>query len=165
MRFGAFITAMICSFCLLAGTASASGFGLRAGFGIDPDQFVAGIQGELSGKKLKAFSLAPSADFGFGDSITTVCVNLDFLMLLGLPNSDASLYGGAGPTLSYWDFDNIANDTEIGLSLVGGARFAMGRKNVYNAEVRFGVGDIPDVRILFGIMFGARRAPDRPVVR
>jgi hypothetical protein len=157
MKTGIVVIALIVSACVSAQSALAGSVGLRAGFGINPDQVVVGAQGQLSGKKLKAFSLAPSVDFGFGDNITTICGNVDFLLDLPLPGSEGGFYAGLGPTLTYWDFKNIASDTEIGLSLVGGIRFGLGTKNAYNAEVRFGVGDVPDVRVLFGILFGARK--------
>ena len=164
MRKALLLFGMIGAMGLLAETAAATAFGLRAGFGLTPDQVVVGVQGQLAGKKMKAFHLAPSVDFGFGDNLTTICGNLDLLLAFGLPGSESSLYAGLGPTLAYWDYSSgvaSANDTEIGLSLVGGARFGMGSKNAYSAEVRFGVGDIPDVRILVGILFGARQ----PTVR
>jgi hypothetical protein len=157
MRIGLAMAAAICVLCLAAGESLAGGLGLRAGLGIDPDQAVVGLQGQLSGKKLDAFYLAPSLDFGFGDNVTTICGNLDLLLLIRPPDSNGALYAGVGPTIAVWDFDNHDSDTKIGLSLLGGARFGMGKKNVYNAEVRFGVGDIPDIRVLFGIMFGAGR--------
>jgi hypothetical protein len=157
MRIGLAIVAGVCGLCLGAGESLAAGFGVRAGLGVDPDQAVVGLQGQLSGKKLKAFRLAPSVDFGFGDNVTTICGNLDLLLLIRPPDSNGALYAGVGPTIAVWDFDNRDSDTEIGLSLLGGARFGMGKKNVYNAEVRFGVGDIPEIRVLFGIMFGAGR--------
>lgn len=145
---------------LLAGTetAAAAGFGVRGGLGINPDQGVIGLQAEMGGKRLKAFRLAPSADFGFGDNVTTFCGNLDFLLHVPFPGSGGGAYGGLGPTLTYWDVDSGQNDTEIGLSLVAGMRLGMGDRNAYNLEARFGVGDVPDFRILVGVLFGARKA-------
>ena len=53
-----------------------SGIGLRAGFGLDPDQFVVGVQtmmGTLKGK----VDLSPSLDFGTGDNVKILAFNVD----------------------------------------------------------------------------------------
>ncbi len=155
MKFNIAIVVGLCALCLTAGEVAASGFGVRAGLGIDPDQAVVGLQGQMNKKELAAFNLAPSLDFGFGDDVTTICGNLDFLLVLSPPDSRGGLYAGLGPTLTYWDFKNVKNDTEIGLSLVAGLRFGAGTGgNAYTGEVRFGIGDAPDVRILVGMLFG-----------
>jgi len=129
--------------------------GLRAGYGIDPDQFVIGLQGDF-GNVLKIAHLAASADAGFGDNLTTIVLGADALVFLPLPKSDVSFYGAAGPALTIWTPDQGETDTEIGLALTIGARFPLGDSGWYNLEGRFGVGDVPDVRILLGVLFGGR---------
>jgi hypothetical protein len=134
--------------------ASAGGLILRGGLGITPDQAVVGVQTHLQRQILRILHMAPSVDAGFGDNVTTVCGNLDFLLAIP-PKSDSAIYAGAGATLTWWNFDgDTESDTEIGLSLVGGLRFGTKGKNGYIGEVRFGVGDVPDLRILIGINFG-----------
>ncbi len=140
-------------------------FGVRAGFGLEPDQFVIGGQA-VFGRYLKIFRFAPSVDLGFGDDMTTYNVNGDFRVSLSPPGSTTALYVAGGPTISHFEFDN-GNDTEVGLSLVGGVNFPMSGSGSYNAEFRYGVGDIPEVRFLFGISFGggAGKEPgDKPDV-
>jgi hypothetical protein len=63
-------------------------------------------------------------------------------------------YIGAGPTIAIIDPEFGDGDTEIGLSLLGGFKIAAGNNNFYNVSARFGIGDIPDFKILFGYMFG-----------
>ena len=132
-------------------------YGLRAGFGLEPDQFVIGAQAEL-GRFAKVLRFAPSIDGGFGDNFTTVVFNADLrLDLLPLPKSEAVFYVDAGPTLLYIDHKDFDSDTEIGLSLATGLQLPMGGSNMYNIEARFGIGDIPDFRLLLGVYFGGDR--------
>lgn len=153
------IALFVCVLALGAQSASAtSAFGVRGGLGIDPDQGVIGLQSQFGDRKFKILRLAPSVDFGFGDNVTTVCGNLDLLAILSPPGSGGGFYLGGGPTLAWSDFEDIESETEIGLSVVGGVRFALGDKNAYTAEVRFGVDDIPEIRILVGILFGVAKA-------
>ena len=143
----------------VSGSQAASGvnFGLRTGMSVNPDQFVVGAQAIL-GRTLKVARFAPSVDAGFGDDLTTVLVNGDVrISLLTLPRAGTSLYGAVGPTLAMYDSDKGGSDTEIGLTLTAGLRLPMGSSNAYNLEARFGVGDVPDFRLLFGIMFGSAK--------
>ncbi|PKK82593.1 MAG: hypothetical protein CVT49_12995 [candidate division Zixibacteria bacterium HGW-Zixibacteria-1] len=135
------------------------GFGLRAGYGTNPDQFVIGTQAIL-GKTLGFMRFAPSFDVGFGDKMTTYLVNADFhLLSFAPPGSPAGLYFGAGASIAVLDVNKDGSDTEIGLNVVTGLTFPMGRKNDYNMEVRFGFADMPDLRILFGVLLGSRSKP------
>lgn len=133
---------------------SGLGFGVRGGFGLEPDQFVVGGQFTLG---TKAFSLArvvPSVDIGFGDNVTTFAFNADLLFRFILEGTSFGLYGGGGPTVAYWDISNSsASSWEIGLSLTAGAQVPLFRKNATNIEGRFGIGDIPDFRLLFAFIF------------
>jgi len=128
-------------------------FGLRTGLGLNPDQFVIGLQGAY-GSAVGPFQFAPSFDLGFGDNMTTYILNGDLRLPISLPKSNSRVYIGAGPTIAVYDTKFAGSDTEIGLSLLGGIMLPMGSVNAYNLELRLGIGDIPDVRILLGIMFG-----------
>lgn len=130
------------------------GLGLRPlGFSINPDQYVLGAQAVLGTYYRGRF--APSVDFGFGDNVTVITGNFDLKIdLFSPPKSESVFYVGAGPTLSYISPDVGESDTEIGLSLLGGVKLGMSEKNYYNIEARFGIGDIPDFKLLAGVMFG-----------
>ena len=131
------------------------GIGVRAGFGLQPDQFVAGAQAVL-GKFASVARFAPSADIGAGDDVTVLTLNPDLRLAFSPPKSDALFYGQIGPTIAFIDPKYGDGDSEIGLTLSGGLAFPMGAGNLYTLEVRFGIGDIPDIRVLAGIQFGGK---------
>jgi len=130
-------------------------YGVRAGYGYKPDQFVIGVQADL-GKLYSRIHFVPSIDAGFGDDMTTVTFNGDLKAFLPLPKSSVSLYCLAGPALTIWSPKDGDGDTEIGVYLGAGARMALGESGWYNLEVRFGLSDVPDARILLGVLFGGR---------
>ena len=132
------------------------GFGVRAGYGTNPDQFVFGAQSVLE-KTLGFMRFAPSIDIGVGSDMTTYLFNADFRMLsFSPPGSPAGIYAGAGGAIALLNAKQGGNDTEVGLNAVVGLALPMGSSNEYNMEVRFGFGDMPDLRVLFGVMFGGR---------
>lgn len=156
---------IVCS-CLLAGAGPVraqqaepdprNGYGIRTGFGLDPDQYVAGVQA-LLGERFGILRFAPSADAGFGDDQSTYAFNADFTVPLPLPGSRSRLYAGAGPALVVWDPKDGGADTEIGFNLLAGTRMATHGRTMYNVEVRAGLGDAPDFRVLLGVLFGSGR--------
>jgi hypothetical protein len=128
------------------------GFGLRAGASITPDQFVLG--GQFSwGKEYSIFRLVPSVDVGFGSSITTIAFNGDLIFNLKVEGSNFGFYGGAGPTILYLDADGSNSSWELGLSVVAGAHMPFKKLPPTNLEFRFGVGDVPDLKILLIMEF------------
>jgi hypothetical protein len=130
---------------------SGLGFGLRAGMGLDPDQFVVGAQFSL-GKSLKIFRVVPSVDAGFGNSLTTIDFNADFLARLLVENTSFGFYGGGGPTLAFIDRSGGNGSWEFGISLVAGLQVPIIPKKATNIEARFGILDIPDFRLLLAII-------------
>ena len=138
------------SLLLTPAVATASdGIGIRAGLSRSPDQFGLGGQAELGPVFASSF-FVPSVDVGFGDPSTVTVVNGDLRWyLLPLPETGIRIYGQAGPALV------VSPDTELGLNLVGGTDIPMKSRNRYNIEARFGVGDIPDLRIVFALVFGS----------
>ncbi|MFQ5511212.1 MAG: hypothetical protein ACE5EO_05125 [Candidatus Krumholzibacteriia bacterium] len=154
----AYLTTMFLTIAA-ATTAGAQGLrpaiGARTGFSVTPDQFTIGIQSQLGSFSLGRF--APSVDFGFGNDVTVTAFNLDIQAgLLSFPGSSTGVYGGVGPTISILSPDRGSSDTEIGLSLVAGIKMPFSPLNYYNIEARFGVGDIPDFKLLVGAMIGLR---------
>nr|MBN2276617.1 hypothetical protein [candidate division Zixibacteria bacterium] len=131
-------------------------FGPRLGYSVNPDQFVIGFQAEL-GPVVESARMAPSFDLGFGDDITTFTLNGDIrLTILKPPKSNTAFYVALGPTLLFWDYKGGDSDLEIGLTATAGIKFPMGQSAFYNLEGRFGIGDVPDFRIMAGILFGGR---------
>ena len=141
-------------FALLPSSASAgAAIGPRAGYDFDSDDFVLGAEAEL-GHVFQNFRFAPSLDFELGDN-TITALNADFrLYLFHLPETGLRFYGSAGPTLLF-DFPGKGDrETELGLSLVAGMKIPMKKQNRYNLEMRFGIGDIPDLKLMFSVLFG-----------
>jgi hypothetical protein len=133
---------------------SGLGFGVRAGLGLDPDQFVVGGQFTLGAKAFSLARIVPSVDIGFGDNVTTFAFNADLLFRFILEGTSFGLYGGGGPTLAYWDVSNSSSSSwDFGLSLTVGAQVPIFKTNATNIEGRFGIGDIPDFRLLFAFIF------------
>ncbi len=125
--------------------------GVRIGIDNSPSQLLIGGQGEF-GRFAGSAVLAPSLDFSLGGDGTAANLDLRWY-LLPLPESGLTFYGAAGPTL-FFASRKGASSTEFGLSLVAGMKIPMRGGNKYNFEVRFGLGDIPDMRFMFGILFG-----------
>ncbi|MCH7691545.1 MAG: hypothetical protein IIA17_10955 [candidate division Zixibacteria bacterium] len=125
--------------------------GGRIGIDNSASQFLIGGQGEF-GRVAGSAVLAPSLDFSLGGDGTAANLDLRWY-LLPLPESGLTFYGAAGPTL-FFTSGKGASSTEFGLSLTAGMKIPMRGGNKYNFEVRFGFGDIPDLRFMFGILFG-----------
>jgi len=126
-----------------APSASSLGFGVKAGLGIEPGQFVIGGQYSL-GKALGIFRVVPAVHVGFGD-ITTFDFNVDFLARLIAKDSGFGFYGGAAPTFAVGDDSYDA----FSITLIGGVQVPIIKNKATNIEARFGLGDLPDFRILF----------------
>ena len=132
-------------------------YGVRIGYGSDPDQFVVGVQADM-GQVYRNIRFVPSVDFGFGDHVNNIGFNGDFKAYLRLPRATAAFYFLAGPTIEIWNWDvaGIDNDTEIGVFLGGGVQMGLSDNGHYNLEARVGIGDVPEFRILLGVLFGGR---------
>ena len=142
---------LIAAAMLLSGTQAMAAFnaGARAGFSSDPDQFVIGGQAVI-GSVAPFIQLAPSLDLGFGNDISVTALNIDLQYNFpSLPKVSPNIYVGAGPSIVIAD-----SDTEVGVSLVAGLRIPMAGISYYNFETRFGLDNVPDLKVLLGIMFG-----------
>lgn len=129
-----------------APATSSLGFGIKGGLGLNPDQFVLGAQYSL-GKALGIFRVVPAVHVGFGD-VTTIDFNVDFLARLITKDSGFGFYAGAAPTFITGDgFD------EFGITLIGGLQVPIMKSRATNIEGRFGLGDLPDFRLLLTVFF------------
>jgi len=127
--------------------------GPRTGYDFDSEELIIGGEAEL-GRVFQNFLFAPSLDFELGDNSFTA-LNADFrLYLFHLPETGLHFYGSAGPTILLDSPGRGNDDTEIGLSLVAGMKIPMKSESRYNLELRFGIGDIPDLKLTLGILFG-----------
>ena len=106
------------------------------------------------GRAFQNFRLAPSLDFELGDNSLTA-LNADFRSyLFHLPETGLHFYGSAGPSLFLASAGKGDSRTELGLSLVAGVKIPMKKLRQYNLEIRFGIGDIPDLKLMFSLLFG-----------
>jgi hypothetical protein len=130
-------------------------YGFRGGISLDPDQFVIGaFMGfrEFS----PGFSMRPSADIGLGDDVFVLMINGDANYHFRQADFAAVPYVGAGIALAYYNFDSAAakdSATEIGVNLFGGLEWELGGYRSAFAELRIGLGDIPDLKIMGGFAF------------
>lgn len=127
--------------------------GPRIGYDFDTDNIVLGAEADL-GRVFQNFNFVPSIDFELGDNSATV-LNADFrLDLFNLPETGLRFYGSAGPSLVLDSPGNGGDNTEIGLSLVAGMKIPRKGEDRYDLDLRFGLGDIPDLKLVLGILFG-----------
>lgn len=132
------------------------GAGPRVGFSVDPDQIVFGGQviiGEIAPK----LTFDPSLEFGFGDHATVVAANFDLHYHFDVQNTAWRPYAGAGVGLNFISFDNgpfqSTSDTEVGGNFIIGAGIPTRSGNRFFSELKFGLGDIPTLKMLVGWNF------------
>jgi len=141
-----------------AASPTVTAFGPRFGASIDPDQLVLG--GQLSLQEFAPnWSFDPNLELGFGDNLTVIAFNLDAYYHLRLSGSDWRPYlgGGLGVNFISWDESFGTHDrsnTEVGLNLVAGFSIPAGSGDHWFTELRFGINDIPTLKILGGFNFG-----------
>jgi len=154
------------SFALLAallapGTALAQGpptaFGPRIGLSIDPDQLVLGGQ-MVVGDLAPDVTFNPSLEFGFGDDITVIALNIDGEYHFRVDGTAWRPYAGFGLGINFIEFDRPApfddiSNTEVGANLIVGAGVPTRSNNRFFTEIRFGIGDIPELKIMAGWLF------------
>lgn len=138
-------------------------YGPRAGFSVDPDQFVFGGFADW-GELAPMVHLRTSADLGLGDNFLTFIINGDVTYhFKTTPDAAVSFYGGGGLAFVYVDFDapnipgsNIQFDTsttDIGVNLVFGVEKDLGGYKNGSLELRIGVVDAPDIKVMAGLGF------------
>ena len=140
-----------------AETAVVGGLGPRVGFSSDPDQIVFGGQ-LIIGEVAPSLTFDPNLEFGFGDNFTVIALNLDLHYHFAIQNSTWRPYVGAGAGINFIELDvpppfqDISN-TEVGGNFIFGAGVPTAAGNRFFSEVKFGLGDIPDLKLLVGWNF------------
>jgi len=99
----------------------------------------------IEGKELY---IVPSVEVGFGDA-TMIALNGDLHWLFDL-DSKVDPYVGGGITINWFDTDNGNSDTEVGGSVLGGLMLGNTSLGPMFAELKLGLGDVPDAKILVG---------------
>jgi opacity protein-like surface antigen len=134
-----------------------SRYGGRLGFSLKPDQFVVGAYADF-GELARNLSLRPSVDLGFGSSQFTLIGNGDLQYSFRDASWPVMPYLGAGVALAWskiQDAPEGADDSDgaVGLNLYAGVERGFGDYNSGHAELRFGIDEIPDFKLVIGYGF------------
>jgi hypothetical protein len=137
---------------VLPSPAAAQAPGVRAGISVDPDQFFVGGHYE-TGPLVDRLHFKPNIEVGFGDDITHVGVNFEFVYKI-LTRQGWTLYAGGGPAINFYSFDNDDRgdddtETEGGLNFLFGAE----ARNGLFFELKVGAIDSPDLKFGVGWTF------------
>ena len=129
--------------------------GPRVGLSINPDQFVIGGQMNFP-LEPRGLALSPNIELGVGDNVTTIQLNadLDYHFANAGPNWNPYVGGGIG--IAFFDFNNDVgggSNSEIGVNLIGGLRFRQRSGSHLFTELRLGIADIPDAKVMVGWNF------------
>lgn len=140
------IVAMACVLVPATARAQVDG-GVRAGVSIDPDQFYVG--GHLETNPLvEHLVFRPNAEVGFGDDVTLLAMNLEFVWKFP-HRSPWGFYAGGGPAINFYQHDGPNDDTDGGFNFVGGFE---NRKGLF-FEFKIGLEGSPDFKFGVGFTF------------
>ena len=131
---------------VMAGPAAAQDAGVRGGLSVDPDQFYFGAHFETS-PLVDRLHFRPNVEVGFGEDVTLIAANMEFVYKFPRRNS-WGIYAGGGPALNVYAFDDDSN-TEAGLNLLVGVENSRG----LFFEFKFGAVDSPDFKFGVGWTF------------
>jgi hypothetical protein len=137
-------------------------YGLRGGIAANPDQFAIGAHLD-AGRLNRRIRFQPSVELGLGNGVLLGSANFDLHYLFGLIGRSYRPYAGGGIGLNVIDVRNgfgqgSGFDLEPVLNLVGGMEWGAHRKgtralNRYLVEARVGMGDTPELKLVFGLNF------------
>jgi len=138
----------------IAGTSASRGVGPVLGIGMDPEQFHVGLRfgaGELSNR----LDLRPGVELGFGDHRTRGAFLIDALYRFRERWDVWQPYAGGGISLGVIGHDDFNDDTEVepGLNLIGGVGKGVRGNDLFQTEVRIGIGEAPDLGLSVGWLF------------
>jgi hypothetical protein len=129
--------------------------GPRVGLSINPDQFVIG--GQLNFPiEPHGLAISPNIELGVGDNQTTIQFNGDMVYHFSTAGPNWNPYAGAGLAVAIFDYDsNIGggSNSEVGINFIGGLRFRQKNGSHLFTELRIGIADIPDAKIMVGWNF------------
>ena len=135
---------LLVALATLPSSAAAQGVGVRAGASVDPDQFYVGGHYETR-PLVDQLHFRPNVEVGFGDDVTAVGINLEFVYKIPI-EGPWSLYAGGGPALNIYSIEDNS-ETDGGLNVLFGAETTNG----LFFEVKLGAIDSPDLK--FGVGF------------
>jgi len=139
-----------------AQTTTNNEIGPRVGLSINPDQFVIGGQINLPLETARGLAISPNVELGVGDNVTTLQLNADLDYHFDNAGPNWNPYVGGGIGIAFFDFSNDAgggSESELGVNLLGGLRFRQKNGSHLFTELRLGIGDIPDAKVMVGWNF------------
>jgi hypothetical protein len=165
-RFG---VALVLLFLALAVPASAQelgyfGLGPRVGVSNNPDQIVAGMQFNF-GEFVPHLRFQPNFELATGDDhdIISITAPVHYRFVV---EGNVVPYAGGGLTVAWVNVDlprgRSDSDFEIAATGVGGVEWPMRDHNAFFLELNVGFGDIQDVAVMAGWMFGGGGEVQRP---
>ena len=135
-------------------SAQSEEIGPRVGLSINPDQFVVGGQMQFPLTDVHGLAISPSLELGVGDNVTVVEINTDLLYHFENAGPRWNPYVGGGLGIAFFDANNGGgSQTELGVNLLGGLRFRQRSGSHLFTELRLGIGDVPDAKVLVGWNF------------
>jgi hypothetical protein len=145
--------AMLAMLVLLPAAASAGAFtyyGPHLGFSQGPDHMVVGGQLQWNGVAPR-LAFVPGIDVGFADATSIATLNGDFHYNLSYDTAWQP-YVGAGVALTLWSdrASPAASGPESGGSLILGAAVFNRSGGRFFTELKLGLGDAPDLKVLAG---------------
>lgn len=162
---GGFLASSMAGSPAHAETASRTGyqgFGPVLGVGVNPDQVHLGLRfhlGEISSR----LDLRPSFEVGVGDGRTRGSFLVDALYRFRRQWDVWQPYLGGGlslavvsrelPAAAHPYVDGTQTEAEPGLNLIGGVAKAVGDGDLFQAELRLGIGEAPDLGLSVAWLF------------
>ncbi|MFH1068274.1 MAG: hypothetical protein V1794_01525 [Candidatus Glassbacteria bacterium] len=129
------------------------GWGGRIGATLDPDQVHLGVHADL-GEIAGRVRVQPNLEVGLGSDRTQIAVNPEVIYLF-TARERWTPYAGGGLGINIVKFDKTApgsdnSELEVGLNLLGGIETKISANSRFFAEVKFGIGDSPEVKFTAG---------------
>ncbi len=131
--------------------------GQSIGVGVDPDQVHVGLRiggGEISNRLDLRFGF----EAGFGDDHTRGSFGVDALYRFRDQWDVWQPFAGGGLSLGVIGHDHDPggdddSDVEPGLNIIGGVSKGVRGNDLFQAEIRFGIGEAPDFGFAVGWLF------------
>ena len=149
------LAVLACALPVSAQQLEYGGLGPRGGVTSDPDQGFLGIHFNF-GEFAPHVRFQPSLEIATGDDFDILSVNLPVHYRFA-PPADVVPYLGGGVVTAFVDHDRPQGDDsdfEIGFRAIGGIEWPLRDNNDFFLELNLGFGDVQDVQILAGWMFG-----------
>lgn len=138
---------LLATLFLFAPSASAQDAGIRGGVSVDPDQVYFGGHIETS-PLVDRIHFRPNVEAGFGNDVTLIAANMEFVYKTLTNRNGWGLYAGGGPALNVYMFDDDSN-SEAGVNFLVGVYQARG----LFFEFKVGAMDSPDFKFGVGWTF------------